>query len=69
MAAKLADAVLFMHDRAKAVESAPWLSAIEQIISQNTEALLKYNALFPIQSVLELIVKVMLPLIDCSRCL
>lgn len=54
MAAKLADTVLSMHDRAEPVEAAPWLSAIEQIINQNTEALLQHDTLFPMQSVLEL---------------
>jgi uncharacterized protein len=32
----------------------PWLSDIERIIDQNTEALLQHNNLFPMQSVIEL---------------
>jgi aminoglycoside phosphotransferase family enzyme len=54
MAAKLADIVLAMHDRAEAVEAMPWLSTIERIIDQNTEALLQHDNLFPMQSVIEL---------------
>jgi uncharacterized protein len=54
IACKLADAVLSMHNRAEAAEAAPWLSAIEQIINQNTEALLQHDNLFQMQSVIEL---------------
>jgi uncharacterized protein len=54
IASKLADAILSMHNRAQAVETMPWLSAIERIIDQNTEALLQYDNLFPMRSVIEL---------------
>jgi aminoglycoside phosphotransferase family enzyme/predicted kinase len=54
IAGKLTDAVLSMHDRAEAVEATPWLSAIEQTIKLNTEALLQHDNLFPMQSVIEL---------------
>jgi aminoglycoside phosphotransferase family enzyme/predicted kinase len=54
IASKLADAVLSMHDRAEPVEATSWLSAIEKIIDQNSEALRQYDSLFSMQSVIEL---------------
>lgn len=54
LTAKLAVAVAAMHERAQKVETASWIAALSDFITDNTAAFQKHGDLFPSRSVAEL---------------
>src|ERR1700691_3406911 len=54
LTAKLAVAVAAMHERAQKVETASWIAALSDFITDNTAAFQKHGDLFPSRSIAEL---------------